>query len=636
MRIFQSTKTVLSALLYGRINDILKVPESESSSSSTRMSASGEASSPTQNSASCGLWLAPSTIPGAGLGMFAGRDFSEGEYLQQDDGDLVIPLVDLKEHAQQFKDGDWKFLWDEYTWDAESLYMSQEGLYEVNVASPGFGAAANCFLDLDNVEEWYPKHSYLGLHRGSDDPGVGGFTPYHGRRSSAKIDIKAGDELFVTYGDHWFEARAETIGYVPLNGDLEKATELARTYLKLREETNVPEPILKEIWIEFVTRSKFNQSHVLSAFRSDDLHELDKLEKESLIEIRRKQSHRSPEWLEQYGTCGDNIKPQPSLLPQAGRGGFASRFLPKGTVVAQLPLIHITERDRLNIWHFNVDENGHMYPDKSQGLQGKQLLLNYCFGHNESSLLLCPYGPMASYVNHNRTLANVEIRWADPARGNQMAELLEEPISRLDSDATAKLAFELIAKRDILPGEELYLDYGLEWEEAWTRHVAGFSSSAAAKDYIPAWQLNEDRTTRLKTEFEQLAGEKIPANLEVRCDMTVHHSDDWMDYSNENLLQYLSERNGRLVACEILRYERIDDKWFYTVVMMELDENDKSQVENHLVNNIPREAIRVVDRPYTSDIFLLNAFRHDIRIPDSIFPEAWRNLRDGQNTRHQT
>lgn len=67
----------------------------------------------------------------------------------------------------------------------------------------GFGAAANSFLDLVNVEEYDPKNTVpSGLHR-SKDPGVGAFTTYHDRPSRAKVTIKKGQELFVNYGQHW-------------------------------------------------------------------------------------------------------------------------------------------------------------------------------------------------------------------------------------------------------------------------------------------------------------------------------------------------------------------------------------------------------------------------------------------------
>jgi len=41
--------------------------------------------------------------------------------------------------------------------------------------------------------------------------------------------------------------------------------------------------------------------------------------------------------------------------------------------------------------------------------------------------------------------------------------------------------------------------------------------------------------------------------------------------------------------------------------------------------DVPRDAFTYFNRPYTTDMFLANAFRHDIRIPDDLFPEAWRN-----------
>jgi hypothetical protein len=41
----------------------------------------------------CRSYLAPSTLPGAGLGMFAGRDFAEGDHVTT--GDAVVPLLDV-------------------------------------------------------------------------------------------------------------------------------------------------------------------------------------------------------------------------------------------------------------------------------------------------------------------------------------------------------------------------------------------------------------------------------------------------------------------------------------------------------------------------------------------------------------
>ena len=140
----------------------------------------------------CGIWFARSSIPNSGLGMYAGRNFDQGEEMMAT-GDVVIPLVDVEMHHKNLKSF---FIWDSYTWNAASLGLAFDGVYEVNAASPGFGSAANSFRDLHNVEEWGVEHSLGGLHR-SKDPGAGAFTPYHDRKSTAKVPIPAGQELFV-------------------------------------------------------------------------------------------------------------------------------------------------------------------------------------------------------------------------------------------------------------------------------------------------------------------------------------------------------------------------------------------------------------------------------------------------------
>jgi hypothetical protein len=77
------------------------------------------------------------------------------------------------------------------------------GVQEVNVASPGFGAAANSFMDFINVDEGYGTHSVAqDLHR-SKDPGAGAFSYWHSRMGTASAEIEAGQELFVSYGNHW-------------------------------------------------------------------------------------------------------------------------------------------------------------------------------------------------------------------------------------------------------------------------------------------------------------------------------------------------------------------------------------------------------------------------------------------------
>jgi len=60
----------------------------------------------------------------------------------------------------------------------------------------------------------------------------------------------------------------------------------------------------------------------------------------------------------------------------------------------------------------------------------------------------------------------------------------------------------------------------------------------------------------------------------------------------------------------------------YTAVLYA--SQDAGYVEFH---NVPREAIRFVDKKQASDLFLKNAFRHEILLPDEMVPPAWRDLK---------
>jgi hypothetical protein len=54
-------------------------------------------STPSKASTSkCGVYLAPSSIPGAGMGMYAGQSYREEDIVTP--GDVVIPLTDWYSH----------------------------------------------------------------------------------------------------------------------------------------------------------------------------------------------------------------------------------------------------------------------------------------------------------------------------------------------------------------------------------------------------------------------------------------------------------------------------------------------------------------------------------------------------------
>lgn len=74
------------------------------------------------HSSSCGVWLAPSTITGAGLGLFAGVSYDSGSRVLE--GDLIVPIFDIDWHNDN---EEWNFLWDDYTWSSSTFEEMNNG-----------------------------------------------------------------------------------------------------------------------------------------------------------------------------------------------------------------------------------------------------------------------------------------------------------------------------------------------------------------------------------------------------------------------------------------------------------------------------------------------------------------------------
>lgn len=561
----------------------------------------------------CGLWLAMSSIPGAGLGMYAGRNFTRGEELIPT-GDLVVPVVDIPEGKK------WTFLWDEYTWDSESLLMDHEAK-GVDVASFGFGAAVNCFLDLANVAEANSFPDTMGLHR-SRDPLAGAMTMHRNRQSTAKYQILEGQELFVSYGDNWFYQREDDMPPVPLTGDLSRGNKLVMKYKTLTKQLNesVPQHIIQEIWQDFVWKNPFEDtSRVLFGLPRtwDEIREVYNV---GLKQLRRRQFTKPIEWLQQHGVCADTIREGPSDV--AVRGAIATRFLPKDSIVAPFPLIHIPHKRRLRLQYKTnpltaSNNNNSSDTTNDPPLQPYQQLINYCMGHTATTMILCPYSTLTALINHHSTEANTKLRWADPSRSNHHPDWLDKSVSQIQKETSAGLAMELVATRDIQPGEEVLMDYGPEWEAAWKKHVENWKPSEdtayqAAVDfdngYMPIRTVDEQRN------------DPYPANLELRFDMAfLKNPKKWMSHWEKGTLTGYIKREDeyRRPVLVTKRFQDEDGNTWYSGRLR----NKKKKT----FDKVPREAFTFVDRKYSTDMHLPNAFRYPIGIPDELLPEAWRN-----------
>ena len=609
-----------------------------------------------KTSPTCQLYMAESSIPHSGLGMYTATAIAEGDPIYHPD--IVVSYFDFEENNEiaeelkteegravggklkntntkcskwarvgecektseymllecakacaLFKAGlldeeekDEFWLPDDYYWDpghTDSLYEADD----VNSLVPGLGALANSHTGLVNAGMLRPRHDSTAMHR-SVDPGVGAFSNIYNLGYKAENDIPAGMELFVEYGDEWFSGREHKFGPLPLRRHFEEADEMMESFWKTANEEDPFAEDLFNLTKALITDVKLSMALPDSFEKARE----GKNDKVALLSVPN--AIRSQEWLETNGICLDNIRAGQSNVRQAGRGASATRDLQRGEIIAPLPLIHM---DREKVRTFGDDD-----------IEGpEQLIVNYSYSHKESSLILFPYSPVVNFVNNNadKSKVNARIRWSTSKYHTKEWENLT--VKELLGNKRAGLMLEMVATKDIEFGEEIFLDYGSEWDSAWEDYVEKWESPKPG--YRPIHTLNVIEV--LKTETELMKTHTYSENAMTICfmDNSINNRRDlkgaqWQSY-RARFDQVINSR-----PCDVVeRIAKLDketgkDVYYYNARI------ENKEGASLIVEGMPRDAIEIVNKSYTSDQHLPNGFRHPIHIPDEIFPIKWKDL----------
>ena len=504
----------------------------------------------------CTLYIAPSLIPNAKLGVFTVVDIPKGSNVGE--SEMYIPLVDKYKTIPYRGQHRW-LSWLDYVRGTTNFRIPQnkalatispkkfkrsstgpqfvDDLYQVDAFAPGIASLAVADPRLANIvlTDPLPKRDGMGLHR-KTDPGTGAFTAHQGATFVAEKDIVAGSELYIQATD------------------------------EEKESKKFPKP-------------------------------------ESTV---------SPDWLRRNGVCIDNIRVGPSTIPQAGRGAFAKRLLPGGSLIAPSSLA-VIKRDDLIIYEANENATHYEKVLNKDKVIGHELILNYCFGHPDSPLLFLPLSPIVNFINHNSEQPNAEIRWpADSKLTDQWMNL--HPLEMID--ISGKPMLEFVALRDIQPGEEIFLDYGRKWNDAWQKHVETWSPTPEHEQFVSAEDYLVSDAFSIRT-IEEHKGDPYPSNLQTVC-----------------FIRKSAYKNKCRVPCDVIeRVENVDGT-FYSVTYSAkkhaaetkrmiawdfcADGEDEISVES-----LPEERITLIDKWESKDQHLDIAFRHEIGVPEYFFPPSW-------------
>ena len=229
------------------------------------------------------------------------------------------------------------------------------------------------------------------------------------------------------------------------------------------------------------------------------------------------------------------------------------------------------------------------------------------------------------YINHNQTRANVKVVWSKNGQFSHDATWLKKRPHEMLSTQSARLALDYVATRDIASGEELFLDYGDAWEEAWNNHIANWKQEFSAENYLGARDWNEVMGSSPIRTFKEAFYDPYPRNVHLRCHVDIIE-DEWEPSSK---LDWDAGEYG--FECEVTeRRIDVDGNQMYSVRVLteEIDRWDTEFEGPELldIGNVPREAIRFFDVPFTSDLFLEGTFRHFIGLPEQLMPQQWQNI----------
>lgn len=558
----------------------------------------------------CGVYMAPSTVSSeSNLGIYTALDLKRGQVVNFPE--IAIPILFREWDLHPLEDPD-GMLWDRYLWEGDVMNIETKNASNVeqcgSVFVPGVGCTVNSMLHMANIHSTHGStYDTMGLHR-SKHAGVGAFSPNHGATTTASMDIEAGSELFAAYGEGWIPDIPKVV--VAMDNVLDEADEFLLEYTKwMDQHVDIPEPLKEGLW-NFTTQHfpldskvlnalpRLSWSRVMAAFS-----ETNEDENSVVRHFIRKDGKRSKEWLVENGKCQDHLRPGRSTIYQAGMGAFANRFLPKGTVVGYAPLVHIGKNaiELLKIQYNNTQEGDY---------QKQDLILNYSFGHANSTLILTPYGAMVNYINHDKNRANVKVTWPTKELVAHKPDWLNKSVDFFaNTQHKIGLSFDYVALRDIQEGEEIFMDYGVEWEEAWNDHVKNYKPGSPDYVHSTDWKANNGRVLRTPLELEK---DPYPPNLHTMCVESYNVGPD-------GRLTWLASNSVLRVPCRVLERQQGGR---YTVEMQKMDNNNSITVYNVLSPS----GIDLVDKVRSSDWHLKSAFRHEIMIPDDIFPDSWRNV----------
>jgi hypothetical protein len=324
-------------------------------------------------------------------------------------------------------------------------------------------------------------------------------------------------------------------------------------------------------------------------------------------------------------------KEQPVCLDTV-QDSRSSKAFRKGDVVAVSPLV-VTTKDAM---HIVSDTNA-----------TTQILQKFCFGHRHSELLFCPTTNVATIRHHagrSKGMANVKIQWdmeSITGTADVLASPLQDFLNQMNDTAmhtsptltSKRLAFQYVALRDIAKGEQLWMDFGDEYQNALDQYSKKRKLQVETRQSHPEdIVLSADLPYFYQYECNLYPNMKVQAGQEYRSweDFFSNRMMNRQNWPNHFAMLYQKNEYASWYPCNVVDSQsdgHFDIEVYHKGYQSDYhgsDEDDDKIIRR--LYNCPKDRIRFVEAPYQSlPLFDPLAFRRYIPISDDIFPLHWRH-----------
>jgi len=234
----------------------------------------------------------------------------------------------------------------------------------------------------------------------------------------------------------------------------------------------------------------------------------------------------------------------------------------------------------------------------------------------------------ASARKGSNRLPNTKIRWATDHAETQHS--LHSSVDLVLKRKAKRPFLEFVATRDIEPDEEILIDYGEAWEDAWNSHLTDWSLQQSLEKQSSSVSILEMNNNKFDVSHDWSdVHMTFCSRLEVYDETLAGNAAEFHGFDNDNELFYLNNFESSLIPCKIQganrEKETFDVVYYYDVnheVMgKKIGRKLKIYSSKYLImKDLPAESLQFSEKKSAI------SFRHEILIPDDVFPEFWKDL----------